>query len=207
MGKKFNYWDWREADWEDYDAQSVYANNKYERQQKLKESGGGCDYFTHILDVVVLSQCVQKGLGSQLLQALVFAFPSGTRFGVEVPATNTIAVKCSTKCGFSIARVEQGADTSYKMTAESQFTHARYVSFVRNSIVSTSMPKAENVGSVALSPQGKQINCEIMEDELDKTMKIVDDDIDGIDANVIETMEDSESNTDDDNAIVDGGSD
>merc|ERR1712129_381758 len=52
-----------------------------------------------------------------------------------------------------------------------------------------------------------QINCEIMEDELDKTMKIVDDDIDGIDANVIETMEDSGSNTDDDNAIVDGGSD
>merc|ERR550539_922098 len=143
---KFNFWDWREADWEDYDIENVHSggnNSKYEKQKLAKESGVRSDYFVRILDLCVLHDCVQRGLGSQLLKSLIYAFPSGTRFGVEVPATNTVAVKCFTRCGFSISRIEQGSDAKYKMRAESHFSFDSYLSFVRNSCVTP--PKVINM--------------------------------------------------------------
>merc|ERR1712228_440460 len=156
---KFNFWDWRESDWEDYDIDNVYnnmnnSNSKYEKKKLAKESGVRSDYFVRILDLCILNNCTQRGLGLQLLQSLIYAFPSGTRFGVEVPAINTVAVKCFTKCGFTIARVEQGGDTKYKMTAESHYTYDAYLSFVRNSCV-TSL-KIQNIATNNISQQQKE---------------------------------------------------
>eukprot|EP01083_Nonionella_stella_P067991 180211_1 len=139
---KFNFWDWRESDWEDYE-----HHTKYARQRILRESGVRCDYFVHILDLAIETQLAHRGAGSQLLQCLVYAFPSHSKFGVQVPAANTPAVKCFTKCGFTIARVEQSlnvVDTTYKMTAESSFSIASYRSFVHNSIVSQAKESACN---------------------------------------------------------------
>merc|ERR1712173_31624 len=61
--------------------------------------------------------------------------PSGSKFGVEVPATNTVAVKCFTKCGFTIARIDQSNEPKYKMTIENVFNNSQYQSFLNNSIV------------------------------------------------------------------------
>lgn len=133
---KFNYYDWRESDWEDYDY-DIYnmgnSNGSFERRRMLRESGVRVDNFVRIIDICVSPRYQSKGLGAQLLQSLIYAFPSYTKFGVEVNADNTGATKCITKCGFKIARIEQQYGMRYKMTIESSYTFTQYQAWLYNS--------------------------------------------------------------------------
>jgi len=143
---KFNFWDWRESDWEDYDIQmDINYNIKYEKQKQMKLSGVRSDYFVHILDIAMLNKYKRRKLGSQLLEALIFGFPSGSKFGVECPATNTVAVKCFTKCGFTIARIDN--QHKYKMTMESKYSFSLFQSFRRDSMQTIQRPKIINIES------------------------------------------------------------
>ena len=132
---RFNYWEWRESEWEDFAADNIHSSfgsNRFERQRAKRAAGVRTDSFVNILDMAVLTEYIQKGIGTQLLMALIMAFPSGSRFGVEVPSDNTPAVKCFTKCGFTIARFENhGADSKYRMTMESEYTDHRFHQFMR----------------------------------------------------------------------------
>lgn len=61
--------------------------------------------FIHVTDVAVDAQFRGKGLGTQLMQSMVYSFPSGTRFGLEVRSNNMGGVRCYQKCGFVITRI------------------------------------------------------------------------------------------------------
>ena len=147
---KFNFWDWRESDWEDYDTDNIYSigsNGSYERRRMLRESGVRVDNFIRILDICISPFYQNKGLGSQLLQSLIYAFPSNSKFGIEVNAENTTATKCITKCKFKIARMEQQYGMRYKMTTESNYTFSQYQSFLNNSQVVIPKPITIQISS------------------------------------------------------------
>ena len=95
-------------------------HNLYDNWHKLNT------HMVHITDVAIHPNYRGKGLGSQLMQTLVYSFPSGTRFGLEVEQTNIGALKCYTKCGFEIQREIMnyyGKNRHcYKMTITSNFT-------------------------------------------------------------------------------------
>eukprot|EP00484_Ammonia_sp_Unknown_P022049 CAMPEP_0197037148 /NCGR_PEP_ID=MMETSP1384-20130603/14431_1 /TAXON_ID=29189 /ORGANISM="Ammonia sp." /LENGTH=1097 /DNA_ID=CAMNT_0042467411 /DNA_START=204 /DNA_END=3497 /DNA_ORIENTATION=+ len=132
---KFNNWDWRESDWEDFDVDNIYNTNHYERRRQLREAGVRTDCFIHIIDFCVAPLYQNHGFGAQLLQSLIYAFPSGTRFGLDVSAENTPATKCIFKCGFRIARMEQQPHVKYKMTIESCYSFSEYQCWLDNSKV------------------------------------------------------------------------
>ena len=58
-------------------------------------------HIVHITDVAIHEDFRGKGLGTQLVQSMIYSFPSGTRFGLEVWSSNHGAIKCYEKCGVS----------------------------------------------------------------------------------------------------------
>jgi len=79
---------------------NVYYNN-----QNLKENWNRLrTHFVHITDVAIHPHHRGKGLGTQLMQSVIYSFPSGTRFALEVKCSNGGGIKCYQKCGFTTQR-------------------------------------------------------------------------------------------------------
>ncbi len=86
---KFNFWDWRETDWEDYDIDSVYnvnnmTNHRYNKQKLLRDSGVRTDYFIRVENLCInnkyncdTDENENINLSQILLQSLLYAYPSG----------------------------------------------------------------------------------------------------------------------------------
>ena len=138
-------WAWRETDFPAA-VQSDFNNPKYEKEeyqeiidkekkeQKDKVIGNiNLDkhfskfhtHFVHFTDIAIDPDFRGKGLGTQLVQTIIYSFPNHTKFGLEVECTNIGAVKCYSKCGFQITRIVQDYydddRDAYKMTLYSEY--------------------------------------------------------------------------------------
>ena len=56
-------------------------------------------YFVHLTDIAINENHRNQKLGRQLLQCMIYSFPSGTRFGLEVACDNIVAINCYRNCG------------------------------------------------------------------------------------------------------------
>ena len=74
---------------------NLLYNNKNLKENWKKLS----THIVHITDVAIHPHFRGKGLGTQLMQSMIYSFPTGTRFGLEVKCSNHGGVKCYEKCG------------------------------------------------------------------------------------------------------------
>ncbi|ETO09465.1 ribosomal protein s18 alanine acetyltransferase [Reticulomyxa filosa] len=116
-------WTWRETDWpsecssDEKNSQWLWNSSTIEQNKKEfakcafnpninldKHFSLIKTHFVHITDVAIHPDYRGHDLGSQLMQTVVYSFPKGTKFGLEVETTNIAAIKCYIKSGFNIIR-------------------------------------------------------------------------------------------------------
>merc|ERR1719410_1661340 len=88
--------------------------------------------FILISELGIYEKHSAKGYGPKLLQAIIFSFPSGTRFGAEIEHANNAQIECFGKAGFVIARHEKNV---FFMALVSEYTADDVLRFKKESKV------------------------------------------------------------------------
>eukprot|EP00486_Rosalina_sp_Unknown_P002047 CAMPEP_0201566638 /NCGR_PEP_ID=MMETSP0190_2-20130828/6572_1 /ASSEMBLY_ACC=CAM_ASM_000263 /TAXON_ID=37353 /ORGANISM="Rosalina sp." /LENGTH=466 /DNA_ID=CAMNT_0047985633 /DNA_START=23 /DNA_END=1420 /DNA_ORIENTATION=+ len=125
-------------------------NNLLYNNKNIKENWNKLStHIVHVTDVAIHPYFRGKGLGTQLMQSMIYSFPSGTRFGLEVKCDNHGGVKCYQKCGFVIKRrmphyYGRKID-GYKMVLISNYTPDDISNFVKTTQLKKAEKERQNV--------------------------------------------------------------